>query len=53
MSKRVTIHVPKSEPRNHVAREMILSGTGKSQIMRDRRNRRPKDARREREHFDY
>lgn len=53
MSKRIHIHVPKSQPRNTVARDMILSGTGKSQVMRDRRNRRPQDARRKREHFDY
>lgn len=47
-----TICIPKQGSRNHVAREMILAGTGKSQVMRDRRNRRPKDARRKRELFD-
>jgi hypothetical protein len=44
MSKSFVIKVPKAKSRNSVAREMILSGTGKSQIMQDRRTKRPKDA---------
>jgi len=34
------------KPRNYVAYDMIVNGTGKGGPMRDRRNRRPKDARR-------
>lgn len=36
----------KTAPRNGEAYAMILSGKGKKQVFRDRRNRRPKDARR-------
>ena len=31
-------------PRNNVAYGMIMAGTGKGQTLRDRRERRPKDA---------
>jgi hypothetical protein len=34
------------EHRNLVAMGMIVSGTGRKQVFRDRRDRRPKDARR-------
>ena len=51
MSKSFIIKVPAATPRSSVAREMILQGTGKSKIMRDRRNWRPKDARKRREEF--
>lgn len=33
------------KPRNYVARDMIINGTGKGGPMRDRRDRRSKDAR--------
>lgn len=32
--------------RNNVARGMIVSGQGKKQVFKDRRNKRPKDAKR-------
>lgn len=32
------------KPRNNVAWGMIVSGTGKGQVLRDRRERRPKDS---------
>ena len=46
MSKTIR-HIP--QPRNNVAYGMIMAGTGKGRIMRDRRLRRDKDARRKRE----
>lgn len=43
----------KPAPRaSNVARGMILAGTGRKQVFRDKRNRRPKDARRVREQYD-
>jgi hypothetical protein len=53
MSKSFVIKVPKAKHRSSVAREMILNGTGRGQIMKDRRDKRAKDARRKREAFDY
>jgi hypothetical protein len=38
--------------RNNVAWGMITSGTGRSQVFRDKRDRRSKDARRKREQFE-
>lgn len=52
MSKSFIIKVPKATHRNLIAREMILNGTGRTQIMKDRRDKRSKDARRKREAFD-
>lgn len=48
MSKSFTIKLPKQKARNPLG-----AFQERKQVMRDRRNRRPKDARREREHFDY
>lgn len=48
MSKSFTIKLPKQKARNPLGHMQE-----RKQIMRDRRNRRPKDARREREHYDY
>jgi len=48
MSTIFTIQVPKKRERNPLGQFQE-----RKQIMRDRRNRRPKDARRKREHFDY
>lgn len=53
MSKSFVIKVPKAKHRNAIARDMILSGTGRTQIMKDRRDKRAKDARKKREAFDY
>jgi hypothetical protein len=39
---------PKTKQSN-VAKGMILAGTGKKQVFRDRRNRRSKDARKRKE----
>ena len=56
MSKTNKINVKRTTGvRNNVAWGMIVAGTGKAQIMRDRRQRRPKDARhhfRNEEQFD-
>jgi hypothetical protein len=43
-----TIRLPKSKVRNPLG-----AMQERKQIMRDRRKRRPKDARREREHFEH
>ena len=32
-----------NKTRNYVARQMIVEGTGKGQVMRDRRARKPKE----------
>lgn len=42
-----TIKLPKQKARNPVG-----AFQERKQVMRDRRNRRPKDARRQREHYD-
>lgn len=47
MSKGFTITIPKKRERNPLG-----AFQERKQIMRDRRNRRPKDARRKREAFD-
>lgn len=47
MSTIFTIKVPKVKNRNPLGHMQE-----RKQIMRDRRNRRPKDARRQREHFE-
>jgi hypothetical protein len=39
----------RTTPRNNVARGMIMAGTGRGKVLRDRRCRRPKDARQRRE----
>ncbi len=48
MSKSFTIKIEKKRERNPLGQFQE-----RKQIMRDRRNRRPKDARREREHFEH
>ena len=48
MSKSFTIKIEKKRERNPLG-----AFQERKQIMRDRRNRRPKDARRQREHFDH
>ena len=41
----------KPNRRNNVAMGMIMAGTGKSQVFQDKRNKRPKDARRQRDDY--
>lgn len=48
MSTVFTIQLPKQKARNPLGHMQE-----RKQVMRDRRNRRPKDARRKREAFDY
>jgi hypothetical protein len=48
MSKSFVIKIEKKRERNPLG-----AFQERKQIMRDRRNRRPKDARRQREHFDH
>jgi hypothetical protein len=46
-------HPNRSAIPSNVAKGMVLGGTGKGGPMKDRRSKRSKDARRQREAFDY
>lgn len=44
---RTIIKIPAPDIRNYVAKDMIANGTGKSQIFRDKREKRSKNPKRQ------